>query len=73
MDIKRMSPGALLAAFLLVAAAIFVIYSVVITPYMDSGVSEQGYRRPIQDQASPKLKDEKEPPLQKSNVPPPGK
>jgi hypothetical protein len=73
MDIKRMAPGALVAAFLVVATAIFVVYSFVITPYMDSGVPEQGYRRPVQDQTAPKLTNEKEPALQKSNVPPAGK
>ena len=55
------------AVLLFVIAAAFFIYSMMITPRMDSGLSEQGYRPPIQDQApEPKSK----PSLQKSNVPP---
>jgi hypothetical protein len=57
------------AVALAVIAGIFVVYSMVITPRMDSGVPEMGYRPPIQDQATPS---EIKQPLQKSNVPPPG-
>jgi hypothetical protein len=54
---------------LAVVAGIFVVYSIVLTPRMDRGVSQMGYRPPIQDQATPS---EIKQPLQKSNVPPPG-
>jgi hypothetical protein len=57
------------AIILFVVAAGFFVYSMVITPRMDSGVQQQGYRRPIQDLTPPKEKD-KNAPLQNSNVPP---
>lgn len=59
-------------ALFLVAGGFFV-YSMVITPSMNSGVQQQGYRRPIQDLGpSPNNDDNgKQRPLQKSNVPPP--
>ena len=57
------------AVLLAVVASVFVVYSVVITPRMDSGVPQMGYRPPIQDQTTPS---EIKQPLQKSNVPPSG-
>jgi len=57
------------AVVLAVVAGIFVVYSMVITPRMDSGVPKMGYRPPIQDQVTPS---EVKQPLQKSNVPPSG-
>jgi hypothetical protein len=54
---------------LFVVAAAFLIYGMIITPWMDSGVSEQGYRRPIQDQPAQQETPTK-PPLTDSNVPP---
>jgi hypothetical protein len=65
---KRWSPGALAALVLVLITIGFVVYSAVITPRMDSGVPEQGYRPPIQDIGPPPAS--KQPPLQKSNVPP---
>ena len=71
---KKMSPAALVVTFIGIVTAGFMVWSFIITPWMDSGLPEQGYRRPIQDQTPPKLRnDEKESPLQKSNVPPPAK
>ena len=62
-----MRTGTLLAVLLFAIAAVFFVYSMVITPRMDSGVREQGYRPPIQELAPPK---EQKPPLVDSNVPP---
>ena len=64
-----MRAGSALAAILFAIAAVFLIYSLVITPRMDSGVEGQGYRPPVQDLTPPKNQD-KQPPLQNSNVPP---
>jgi hypothetical protein len=64
-----MRTGTILAVVLFAVASLFFVYSMVITPRMDSGVPEQGYRRPIQDQpAHPDT--QKKPPLVESNVPP---
>ena len=65
-----MRQATILAIVLFAAAAGFMIYGMVITPRMDSGVPEMGYRPPIQDQTTPS---EIKQPLQKSNVPPAGK
>jgi len=66
----RISPASWVAVLLLAATFVFVIYSMVITPRMDSGVPEQGYRPPIQDQGpAPGLKQK---PFERSNVPPAG-
>ena len=54
------------AALLAVASALL-IYGLVITPQMDSGVAEQGYRPPDKTKAPPR---EQKQPLQESNVPP---
>jgi hypothetical protein len=69
---RRMSSAAWVAVFLLAATLVFVMYSIIITPRMDSGVPEQGYRRPIQD-LPPNAEPKKEEPLQNSNVPPAGR
>jgi hypothetical protein len=58
------------ALALALVAGIFIVYSLVITPRMDSGVPEQGYRRPIQD--NPSSPEPKAKPFEKSNVPPAG-
>jgi hypothetical protein len=68
---NRMRPGTLAALILAVAVAAFLVWSVVITPRMDSGVTEQGYRRPIQDEPATE-KNQQKPPLTDSNVPPAG-
>jgi hypothetical protein len=66
----RMRPASWLVVFLVTAAAAFTIYSMVITPRLDSGVPEQGYRPPIQD--NPSAPTPKSKPFEKSNVPPAG-
>jgi hypothetical protein len=68
---NRMRPGTLAALIVAVAAAAFLVWSAVITPRMDSGVPEQGYRRPIQDEPATE-KTQQKPPLTDSNVPPAG-
>ena len=65
---QKRNPASLVAGFLLAIALVFIFYSLVITPRMDSGVSEQGYRRPIQDQGP--APETKQKPFEKSNVPP---
>jgi hypothetical protein len=67
----KRNPASLFAIFLLAVTLVFIVYSLVITPRMDSGVPEQGYRPPIQDQGpSPESKQQ---PFEKSNVPPAGR
>jgi hypothetical protein len=56
-----MRTASLIAVCLFLVAAALVVYSMAITPQMDSGVEQQGYRRPIQDMATPKEKDENAP------------
>jgi hypothetical protein len=58
------------AVLLFAVASVFLVYSMVITPRMDSGVAEQGYRKPIQD--TPPSPEAKKPPSVDSNVPPAG-
>jgi hypothetical protein len=65
-----MRTSTILAAFLFIVAGAFFVYSMVITPRMDSGLETQGYRPPIQD-ISPSPEPTQTPkPLEKSNVPP---
>ena len=64
-----MKSGTIAAVILAALALIFIIYSGMFTPRMNSGVPEQGYRPPIQDQ---KATEPKQPPLQDTNVPPAG-
>jgi hypothetical protein len=66
---NRIRPATLAVLVLVLAAAGFLVWSAVITPRMDSGVPEQGYRRPIQDEPATQ-KQEKKAPLVDSNVPP---
>jgi hypothetical protein len=57
-----------LAAVMAVIVAVGVFtYFMLITPRMGREVIDQGYRPPIQDQQPP---DNKQQPMQKSNVPP---
>ena len=63
-----MRTSIVLAAFLFVVAGAFFVYSMVITPRMDSGLLSQGYRPPIQD--TPPSPETKPKPLERSNVPP---
>jgi hypothetical protein len=65
-----MRPGTVAALILAIAVGGILIYSAVITPRMDSGVPEEGYRPPIQD--LPAGEKQKPPPLVDSNVPPAG-
>jgi hypothetical protein len=67
---QQRNPASLVAFFLLAVTLIFIVYSMVITPRMDSGVPEQGYRPPIQDQGP--APEPKQKPFEKSNVPPAG-
>jgi hypothetical protein len=56
------------AAILIFTVAISLFaYVMVMTPRIGREVEEQGYRPPVQDQATPR---EPKQPLQKSNVPP---
>jgi hypothetical protein len=66
---NRLRPGTLAAILVAIAAAAFLLYSAVITPRMDSGLPEQGYRPPIQEQPAT---EKPKPPLQDTNVPPAG-
>jgi hypothetical protein len=67
----KRSPASLVAVFLLAITLGFVVYSLVITPRMDSSVPEQGYRPFIQDQGP--APESKQQPFEKSNVPPAGR
>jgi hypothetical protein len=59
--------GTAAAVFIFALAVGLFAYSMFMTPRIGREVEQQGYRAPIQDQATPS---EAKQPLQKSNVPP---